>query len=168
MGLRGDLGIQPEQDVERSRPRKRSGDPHERLRLIRRFDRDPPDRVADGRRSNGRPEVRVGLADALERDAAVRDAGPPGDRPLAARDNVRIESQAVDPGHDRADVVGLDRERAEPRVRERRPNLGRGMLEGGEVRDPDGRPEAASGEPEGGREAIERLAVVRRRGHDLD
>jgi len=94
-------------------------------------------------------------------EAAVRDARPPGDRPLAARDDVRIESQAADPGHDRADVVGLDGERTEPRIGERRPHLGDGPLEGGEVRDPDGRPEPASGEPEGRREAIEPLAVVR-------
>ena len=48
---------------------------HQRLRLVAQFDRDPPDRVARGSRSNGGAEIRVGLADALERDPAVRDAG---------------------------------------------------------------------------------------------
>jgi hypothetical protein len=161
MGLRRDLGIQPEQDVQRARRWQRPGDAHQRLGLVGRFNRDPSDRVPRGGRSNGGPEVRVGLAYALERDPAVRDAGPAGDRPLAARNDVGVVAEVGDTGDDRRDVVGLERERAEPGIRKRRADAGRGLLECGEVRDPDRRPEPAGGEPERGCEAFERLAGVR-------
>ena len=48
-----------------------------------------------------RPQVRVGLADALERDPIVRDPGPTCDRPLAARDDVGAEPAGGDLGDDR-------------------------------------------------------------------
>ena len=86
-------------------PRRRSmrpGDSHERLGLVQRFDRDPPKRRPVGRCPAGRPQVGVGLADALERDPVVRQAGPPGDRPLAARDDVGVEAETRDASHDRA------------------------------------------------------------------
>ena len=48
-----------------------------------------------------RPQVRVGLADALERDPVVRDPGPPRHGPLAARDDVRAQPGRAEPRDDR-------------------------------------------------------------------
>ena len=59
-----------------------------------RFDRDPAQRWPLGRRPDRRPQVGVGLADALERDPLVRQPGRRRQRPLAARDDVRAPPPA--------------------------------------------------------------------------
>ena len=89
-----DLRVQPEQDVERSSPGcpecprparagcARSG----RARRPRRATRSRSSAAGGhrSRRADGGAQVRVGLADALERDPVVAEPGAPRDGPLAA------------------------------------------------------------------------------------
>jgi hypothetical protein len=95
------------------------------LRLVGRFDREPEGGVALRRGADDRRQVRVGLADALDRDPVVPEAGPPGDRPLAARDDVRSETGGRREPDDGRDIVRLDRVLADPRVGEGRRELAR-------------------------------------------
>ena len=75
------------------RRRARAGKPGEHLgQLVDRLDRDPQERPPVAGRPDCRPQVRVGLADALERDPLVRQAGRRRRRPLAARHDVRSRS----------------------------------------------------------------------------
>ncbi len=76
---------------------------------------------ARGRADRG-AEVGIGLAHALQGDPVVGDARPAGDGPLAARHDVGAEPARGHLGHDRGDVVGLDRVLPDPRVGERRPH----------------------------------------------
>jgi len=94
------------------------------------------------------PQVLVRLADALDRDPAVGDPGPPGDGPLAARHDVGPEAQRPEPADHGRDVVGLDRVGAQPRIREGRRHRGGGSLQGPDIGDRDGGAEAMGGEPE--------------------
>ena len=76
------------------------------------------------------PQVRVGLADPLQRDPIVRDAGPGRRRPFAARDDVRAQVPCSRRGRDdRRHVVRLDRVLAQPRIRERGAQVGDGRLQ---------------------------------------
>ena len=146
-----------------------AGVSRQRRRLDLRLDGDPAERRAVGRGPYGGPQVGVGLADPLERDPLVRDAGPPGDRPLAARDDVGAEAarcvRGGQPRDDRGDVVRLERVRAQPRIGERRPEVRGGRVERGDRRDEAGRPEPARGGPERlGRDVLKRLARLGRLG----
>ena len=76
MRLGRDVRVEPDEDVER-RPAAASEPgaprhPGEDLRLVGRFERDPAERRAGRRGPDGRAQVGVGLADALERDPVVR------------------------------------------------------------------------------------------------
>jgi hypothetical protein len=82
------------------------------------------------------------LADALERDPVVRDAGAAGESPLAARDDVRPEPACRDLCDDGRDVVRLDRVLPDDRVREGAGDLGAGRIERREVGDEERRAEA--------------------------
>ena len=62
----------------------RRGDRGQLRQLVGALDRDPAKRRAVGRRPDGGPQVRRRLADPLERDPVVRDAGRARRRPLAA------------------------------------------------------------------------------------
>jgi hypothetical protein len=127
--VRDDVRIEPDEDVERrSRTLAQPGASRhaaEHLRLVGRFERDPHERrVAGGRRPDRVTKVGIGLADTLERDPPVRDAGAASDRPLAPRHDVGTEPASGHLRHDLRDVVGLDRVLADPRVREGRADLG--------------------------------------------
>ena len=168
-GLGRDVGVEPDEDVE-GRPVAAAEPgaprhPGHDLRLVGRFEGDPQERGAGRRRPDRRPQVRIGLADALERDPPVGHAGATGDRPLAARDDVGTEPARGDLGDDRRDVVGLDRVLAQPRVGERVADRGRGPIERGEVGHVDRRAVCSARAPErigDGRQA-ERRAISRRR-----
>ena len=73
-----------------------------------------------GGRTRGVTQVGGRLADALQRDPVVRHAGAAGQRPLAARDDVRAEPARGDLRDDRRHVVRLDRVLPDDRVRKRR------------------------------------------------
>ena len=153
VGLGLDVGVEAQQHVQRraaAGPEPGpAGDGGQRVELLRALDRDPAQRVAGGRGADGRAKVRVGLADPLERHPRVRDAGGAGDRPLAARHDVRAEPEGPQAGDHRRHVVRLERERAQPRVRERGFQLRRGRAERGDRGDVDRRAEPPRGRDEG-------------------
>ena len=129
--LRRDVRVQAEEDVE---PRPAAGaepgapgDRQQRGGLLGALDGHPAERVAVRSRPDRGPEVGVGLADALERDPIVPDAGPRAAAHSPRRDDVRPEAPAAPGGHDRRDVVRLDRVLAEPRVGEGVAELRRGV-----------------------------------------
>ena len=98
--------------------RRRHG---ERLGLLGRLEGDPAQRLAVARGARGRgAQVGRRLADPLERDPLVRDAGAARQRPLAARHDVRPEAARGDGRDHGRDVVRLDRVLADDRVRETR------------------------------------------------
>ena len=97
-------------------------------------------------------QVRVGLADALERDPVVGEARLGRDGPFTARHDVGPEAARGDLGDDRRDVVGLDRVLADPRIGESGPDGGGRLVERGEVRDVGRRPEASGRLAQGGRD----------------
>ena len=131
--LRLDRRVEPEQDIEpwRASPDGPSREAAESGRLIRRLDRRPQDGIAAPGCPDHGPQVGLGLADALERDPAVWNACPPGDRPFAARHDVRAQAKLAEPADDGRHVIGLDRVLAQPRV-----GKGRGELAGRAVARP--------------------------------
>jgi hypothetical protein len=135
----------------------------ERVRLVERLDRDPSQRAPIGSRANGSRQVRIGLADALERDPLVLEPGPPCDRPLTTRDDVRVEPERSQPRDDGCDVVRLDGERAQPWVRKGVSDGGSRGLQRRLVGDLDRRAEPRRSAPEGRREPrqVVDLAQVR-------
>ena len=115
------------------------------------------------------PQVGVGLADALERDPVVRDAGR-GRRAHSPRDTTFApKPRGGDRGDDRRDVVGLDRElrgatgRGRRRATSRPPpaSVARSVTR---RRRPNRRPRGRAS----ARGASTRSGVVRRRGAVLD
>ncbi len=142
--LRLDGRVEPEQDVEPVDTRPAS-DPGQGRGFVGGLDRDPAQRPAVRGRTRGGPQVRVGLADPLERDPVVRDPGSAGDRPFAARHDIRPESDRADPGDQPADVVRLDRVLADPRIGERGTELLGGPRQPDGVGQGDGRAEPPSG-----------------------
>ena len=118
-GLRRDVGVEPEQDVERGPPPRRDRSRPVRVGLVGRLDRDPARAGRPlARRPDRGPQVGGGLADPSRVIRSFGQAGPAGGRPLAARDDVGAEPARGDRGDDRRDVVGLDRVLAQPRIRE--------------------------------------------------
>ncbi len=150
-GLRRDVRIEPVQHVDGPSPGPADGR-REALGLFGRLHGDPAQRVAPSRRPRGGRQIGRGLADPLQRDPMVRDAGTPGQRPLAARHDVRPEPSGADLGDDRRHVVGLDRVLADDRIRKGVPNRRAGRVERREVRDEDRCAEPAGGAAEGRRE----------------
>ena len=95
-GVGHHVRIEPDEDVERrSRTDPQPGAARQAgqdLGLVGRFEGDPQERaVAAGRGADRLAQVGIGLADTLERDPLVRDAGAPSDRPLAPRHDVGPE-----------------------------------------------------------------------------
>ncbi len=145
-----DVRVEPHEDVERRTAAASEAGPlcHpcDDLRLVTRFERDPRERrSARGRGADGRREVGVGLADALEGDPVVGEARLGGGGPLAARHDVGAEAACCDLGHDRRDIVGLDRILADPRIRECLANARRRLVQRIEVGDVRRRTEASGG-----------------------
>ncbi len=87
------------------------------------------------------------FADPLDRDPLMWDARAPGDRPLAARHDVRPRPNPCRGDH-AGDVVCLDGELADDRVGERDGELGRGGPQDRHVGDEQGRAEPASRQPQ--------------------
>ena len=135
--------------------------------LVRRLQRDPPERHAGSGGSGGRPQVRVGLADPLQRDVGVRDAGPRRERPLPARDDVRAKPQPREACHQGREVVCLQRVASLPGRREGRADGCRGRFHGRDVRDVSRRAVPSRDLPKGGREDPQPVASLagRRRVH---
>ena len=140
-GTRTSIGGRP------ARPRPaRQGPDRERVGLVGRLERDPQQGVPGDDGPDRRVEVGVGLADALEADPGVRDAGRAGRRPLAARDDVRAEAASRPPWRaaiTARDVVGLDRVLPDPRVGERGAELRGGRRDRRLVGQVERRPVAA-------------------------
>jgi hypothetical protein len=81
--LRRDIRVEPVQDVQWGR----AGQPRcrrQRGRFLRRLDGDPAQRFAVARGARRGPEVGRRLADPLQRDPVIPDAGPACEGPLAA------------------------------------------------------------------------------------
>ena len=147
------IGVRADEDVER-RPAAvgaqagRIGERDQPLQLIAQFDGHPRQwRPIDCGPDRG-PQIGIGLADALQRDRVVRHACPSRDRPLAGRHDVRAQTAPGEPGHDRRDVVRLDRVAPMPRVREGVGERVGGGVERGDVGDERGRAEPLRGRSE--------------------
>jgi hypothetical protein len=148
VGLGRDVGVEAEQDVDGRRRAQPGCESRQDRELVDRLDRDPEQRLAGTCRPHGRPQVRIGLADALERDPAVGDAGPRSGSPFTAGDDVRSQAAPADLGDDRGDVVRLDAVLADPRVGKRR-RKGRGRcLQRRQVGDVGRRPVSVGRRPE--------------------
>ena len=134
MRLRGDIGVETEQELDRGQAlaaqARSAGQSVEGLDLDLGFDGDPAERLAIGGRSHGSAKVAVGLTDALEGDRRIRKPGATGERPLTARHGVGASTGGVRGRlDDRGNVVRLDRVLPDPRIRERGTELLAGSVE---------------------------------------
>ena len=112
-----------------------------------------PDAAAPDRR----PQLGIGLADALERDPLVRHARPASDRPLAARDDVGVEAERPPPRATIAatslaltEKLGATDPGTRPRPLRRRPGASPGRWPGAACRSgapPRGAPERGDRSP---------------------
>ena len=153
VGLRRDVRVEPEQDVQRRAvPRRAPGHRPARAATVPaprapRGSRRPPSAAgcpsAAARTAARRSAVDLPIA--LQRDPGVRHARRPGRGPLAGRDHVGVQARGREPRDDRGHVVRLDGERAQPRVGERGTELRGRLLERGDGRDVDRRAEPARG-----------------------
>ena len=137
VGLGRDVGVETEQDVDRLAEPARAA----RRASTASSSTDSTATQRSGspipRRANRSPQVRIGLADALERDPAVREPGRVRCRPLPARDDIRTEpasGRRADRADDGRNVVGLDAVLADPRIRECDRQLGCRRLDRGRRR----------------------------------
>ncbi len=164
--LRFHLRVEPEEHVQAERtvdatngPDGTDG-PRQGGGLLRRLQRDPVQRCARGGSPGGGPQVRVRLADPLQRDLGIRDARTRRERPFAARDDVRAETQPGEACHERREVVRLQRIAPFPRVGERRAHGPGSRFQGLDVRDVDRRAVSAGDRPQRGSQDPQPVAIL--------
>ena len=166
MRLRLDLGVQPQEHVDAERILRRAhgsrrGCPGgqdragERGGLVRRLQGNPVQRRAVRDGSGRSRQVRVGLADSLERDIAIWDPGPCREGPLPAGDDVRAEAQPGQARHQGRKVVRLGGVAALPGRREGRAHEAGCSLQGRDVGDVGRRAESSRDRPQGRRQGTQ-------------
>ena len=139
--FRGDVRVEPVQDVQSSvRP---SGQIGQVRCLLRGLQGDPQERVTVGRSPHRGAQIRRRLADAFQGDSGVRHSGAPSPRPLPARHHVGPKTAGAYFTDHRRNVVGLDRELSDDRVRKGRSDGRTRCVQRATVQHVDGRAPSA-------------------------